>query len=534
MKLLTIQIEKNVIRMTQVNEKGNKSSIEKLRSFDLPDELAEGRYASAPQALADYIASSMEKGRLSFGKAVLLLGASSVIHKEYTHESAKRPHLIALANLEAESILPDDEGEFIIENLWYGPEKNKEGRQTSSIFASADVFITDLVKALKQNKVKIIGAYSTLSVYSRLMKKLISHEVAGDRFQGKTVAAMDLSYPELRLALYHNGQLIHQRMDEQYIEELIRAASAAYLIPPDAVGGFLQKNGLLEEKEGNLHNPQALEETQQAVGSIFSKLLRSINITLNSEGLSLDRIILSGELAAIPGLTEFFSEYAGIPVDSVNEFHSQFCKVIDLEGELSERDDLYQSLLLLGGVDRKEIKSLNFLSRGLKRKKSARRTYLTCALILVATIIVMALLPLNYMITKEDRDRNAAVMETPEYIAMQELLQEQRRVRSQLSEIEAERARLPFGKSRLARYLKELQSEFLINTATNSLFYDYETGSFTGELIAADPEIFIRSKNRLNELDDLKVSVPLTVYKGESNWFYQFQIEILDGEEEGN
>jgi Tfp pilus assembly PilM family ATPase len=533
MKLLTIQIEKNVLRLAQINSKGNRCFISKMRSFDLPENLYEGRYAADPHALSDYIISSIEKGRLPLGKAALLLGASSVIHKEYTHEPVRQSHLLALANLEAETILPEDEGEFIVENLWYGQEKNEQGLQTSSIFASSNAFVTDLAKALKQGGIKVVGVYSSLGVYSQLMKRLISGEVSGDRFEGKTVAALDISYPELRLAIYHKGQLIHQRMDEQLIDELYRTVASAHRIPMDAVGNFLLKNGLIEEKEGNKSDPSALEQTMQSVATTFSRLLRSINIILSAEGLSLDYLLVSGEGSSIPGLLDFVGDTSGISVGSAEEFYSEFSHVLELEGELADRTDLYASMLLLGAPGQKAVKSLNFLTQGLKRRRSKGRTYLICGLILLLTLIVMSLQPINYMIAVGDRDKNIALMESPEYVAVQQLLDEQRQVRNQLSEAEAEKSKLPFGGSGLSERLKILQSELFVSTTVNTLQYDHETGRFSGEVVTGDLNLFIDAKKIINEQESFRVSIPLTLYRGDNNWYCQFEIELLKtGEEE--
>ncbi len=532
MKLLTIQIEKSIIRIALVNYKGRRRLIEKLRSFDLPDELSEGRYIADPKGLSDYIAASLEKGRLSFGKAILLLGSSTVIHKEYTHEPVKKSHLSALANLEAESILPENEGEFIVEYSRYGPVKNQKGLEIASIFACSDAFVTNLVNALKRSGIKVVGAYSSLSAYSLLMKELIGADVSGERFSGKTVAALDISYPELRLAVFNEGQLIHQRMDEQIMEEFYRAVSGAYRVPVASAGSILAASGFLEDRGINLDEPKALEQTVQAAGSLFFRLVRSVNITLSSFDLALDHILVTGEGAAFPGFVGFVMESSGIDAESIDDLYPQFSKVLDLEEELSDRKDLYQSLLLSGSMSLKEHKRLNFLTRGLKRKKSARRTRLVCAFILLATIVVMSLLPINYFITLKDRDKNTAFTKTPEYIAAQELLNEQRDIRSRLGEIEAERAKLPFGNSNTARDLKILRERLFNGPVIDMLTYDKETGKYSGQAEVSDLPVFIEAKNSFKNEDGLKVSVPLTLFR-EGNWYCMFEIETTEKREEG-
>lgn len=530
MKLVTIQVQKNDLRIALVKYQGTQRLVEKMRSFDLPDDLTEGRYASEPQALSDFIASSIERGRLPSEKAILLLGASSVIHKEYTHGQVKKTQLLALANMEAESSLPEDEGEYIIENQWYGTHKNKEGMQTSAIFASADAYITDLVGALRRAGVRVIGAYSSLNVYSRMMGELVNSGSFAKIHSGKTLAAVDITHPEIRLAIYNKGQLIHQRMDEQLMEEFFRAASSAYRVPVSTVGRILSANGFLEAEEENREDPEALSRITQAAGLVFSRLLRSINILLDSLDLTLDYILISGEGAAFPGFVDFIGETSGISVGSVDEFHSEFSEIVDLAGELSDRKDLYSSILMLSGIGSKDQKKLNFLTRGVKRKKSARMTRLICALILLLTLVVMSLLPINYFITVRDLESNRTIMENPDYVAARQLIEEHRMVRTRLSEIEAEKARLPFGNSDTSKDLTVFNENLFTNVFINELRYDKTTDKYSGMASVNDPKIFIDAKNRLNKDERYKVSVPMTIFKADNNWYCMFEVETI-GEE---
>lgn len=533
MKLLSVQIEKNSLRLAQINVKDNQCLVGKIRGFDLPENLEDGRYVKDPQGLSDFIISSIEKGQFSFRKAALLLGNSLIIHKEYTHEALKKSHLLALSNLEAETILPDDEGGFIVENLWYGSEKNKQGLQTSSIFACSNAFIADLVKALKKGGIKVVGAYSSLGAYSQLMKRLISREISGDRFAGKTVVALDISYPELRLAIYHNGHLIHQRTDEQLMEEFYRTVASAYRIPLNAVGRLLLEKGLLKKAEGEKADLQAPDKTVEAAATAFSRLMRSINIILNAEELDIDYLLVTGEGALIPGLLDFVGENYEITAERVDKLYPQFSKAIVLEEELAGRTDLYPISLLLGAAGQKSvIKSIDFLTYGLKQRKRKNRTYLVCGLILLLTLMVMAMQPINYLIVLKDRDKNIAIMESPEYVAVQKLIEEQRQLRHQLSEAKAKKSKLSFGESDLSEYLKILQSELFASTEISTLQYDHETRKFSGEVVTNDLNEFIDAKNRLNNYESLKVSIPLTLYRGDNNWFCRFEIEALDAEEE--
>jgi len=146
--------------------------------------------------------------------------------------------------------------------------------------------------------------------------------------------------------------------------------------------------------------------------------------------------------------------------------------------------------------------------------------------------MVMAMQPINYLIVLKDRDKNIAIMESPEYVAVQKLIEEQRQLRHQLSEAKAKKSKLSFGESDLSEYLKILQSELFASTEISTLQYDHETRKFSGEVVTNDLNEFIDAKNRLNNYESLKVSIPLTLYRGDNNWFCRFEIEALDAEEE--
>src|SRR5690606_34932899 len=117
---------------------------------------------------------------------------------------------------------------------------------------------------------------------------------------------------------------------------------------------------------------------------------------------------------------------------------------------------------------------------------------------------------LNYYITSQDYQRNVAMMESHKYKQMQQLLSDQRRIRSELTEVQKERERLPFDDSRLAGHLEVLQVRLFSGTAVNSISYDAESKNFRVEVTTDDLDKFIKAKNDLNAESEYWVSIPVT------------------------
>lgn len=527
MNLLTIKIEKNILQLAEVRQSGKKTYINKVRVFPMPENLENGSFIKNTKAFADFVVASIEKGKLAKEKAMLLLDVSSVLLKEYTHEKTKPSHLLSLASLEADAILPDNEGIFIIENEWYGNRQDQDGLQTSAIYAANEGFISGLSRDLKAKGIKLVAVFPTTIVHTDIIKKLISKGISGSEFDQKTVVALNLSNQEIRVAVFHNRELIHQRADDQIMEEFYRNVANVFHLSLEEAEEHCLKYGFDEEGIGNKKNPDAYEHMAQTAVSLITRMARSIKIILTSQNLRPHHIIISGEASAIPGLTRFINECLGIQCDGIERFYQSLSKVIDLDGELKERKKLFQRLIILAGLDFKHKKDLNFLTFGIARIRNNRRTIFVCTFIFIATILVMAILPINYYITSEDYKRNSEAIERPEYMEAQNLIIEQRNIQAQVDALEAEANRLPFGESNLSYLLLELQTKLFAGTTINTMFYNSQFETFEVLFTTKDLDSFILAKNRVNEDEKFEVSLPLTIRSDEKTFQCRISIKVL-------
>ena len=527
MKLLTIRIEKSSLQLAEADHNGKKLLIQKMRMFALPENLESGGFLQDPTAMADFIASCIERGKLSGGKAILLLDVASVMLKEYTHEKTKPSVLLSLAVLEAEAVLPDNEGEFIIENEWYGGRLNKDGLQKSAIYAANERFISEIGKECRKKGVKLAAVFPASTVHTELVRLLLDSRISGSEFSEKTIAAIDLSHQEIRVAVFHNRDLVHQRADDLLLEEFYRGAAAVYMIPVEEAEDYCLKYGFREKGSGGILDLPSLEALYQAGGSFITKLLRSVNVILTAEELQLDAVVISGTAAAIPGMPEIVAESTGIPCKSIDEYYEMLSDTIVLDDELKERENLFQRLFLLCGIDYRKKKNLNFLMRGIARKRNNRRTLVVCTLILICTFLVMAILPLNYLITSRDYRNNQQAVSSPKYQSAQALLEEQRQLQNAIQAMKAETNSLPFGQSNTADMLGELQAKLFVGCRINNLVYDRGNDTFHVIFSTSKLDDFVAAKNRLNEGGRFQVSLPLTINSSDNLWQCQISIRVL-------
>lgn len=527
MNLLTIKIEKNILQLAKVRHIWKKTYIDKVRVFPIPENLENGGFVKNTGAFADFVVSCLDRGKLTKGKAMLLLDVSTVLLKEYTHEKSKPAHLLSLASLEADAVLPENEGKFIIENEWYGSRMDHEGLQTSAIYAVNESFITKITKDMKTRGIKLVAVIPTTIVHTDIIKKLLSNKISGSEFDNKTVVALDLSHQEIRASVFHNRELIHQRADDQIMDEFYRSVATAFHLSLEEAEEYCLKNGFREESEGNRRNSVAYEEMAQTGVSLVTRMARSIKIILSAENLILDRIIISGVAAAIPGLAKFINECLGIQCNSIDDYYESLSEAVKLDGELKNRNNLFQRLVLLAVIDYKHKKNLNFLTRGIARKRNNRRTIFICTFVFIATLLVMSILPINYYIASQDYKRNSEAIASPEYTLVQSLLIEQRQVQAQLNALKSEADSLPFGESNLAYLLSELQTKLFTGTTINSMTYNSEAETFDVLFTTTDLDSFILAKNRVNGDENFEVSLPLTISSDTNSFQCKISIKVL-------
>ncbi|HZK70368.1 MAG TPA: hypothetical protein VFD03_02470, partial [Clostridia bacterium] len=179
------------------------------------------------------------------------------------------------------------------------------------------------------------------------------------------------------------------------------------------------------------------------------------------------------------------------------------------------------------GIDYKRKKNLNFLTRGITRKRNNRRTIFVCTFVFIATLLVMSILPLNYYITYQDYKRNSEAIASPEYVLVQNILIEQRQVQAQLNAFKAAADSLPFGESNLAYLLLELQTKLFAGTTINNLTYNNESGTFDVLFTTTDLDSFILAKNRVNGDEKFEVSLPLTISSDTNSFQCKISIKVL-------
>ncbi|NLY70483.1 MAG: pilus assembly protein PilM [Clostridiales bacterium] len=520
MKLLIVKVEKYVLQIAEASIRGKKVILNKVRQFTLPEHLENGGYINATSGLVDFINSCILKGKLNRYKIYLLLGTNAVINKEFNHQTTKASHLSSLAYLEADAILPVNEGEFIIENYWYGKRLNREGLETSMIYAIDEGFVSNLVQSMKANKLKLVGISPISSTHTGIIQKILSSKKGND-FRDKTVAAINMSQHETYISVFHNQQLIHQRVDETILQDFYKEISEVLQIPIHSVENYCERLGLDKD------NPQIVD----AVATMMTRVIRSLSIILNSEELSLDQVILSGAPSAIPGLVELISNsLEDVKCALISDYKEALSKYIRFNGELRDRSDLFQSIVLLGGIEKKRKKHINFLSMGIKRKRQKGRVYAVCALLTILVIAIIAILPASYFIISRDYKHNLESINNPQYSRVQNLLEEKRKLEAELSQVVEERARLPYGDSNLSEHLNVIGSKLSPAIKINNIKYDHDSNTISIIADTDNLDAFLNLKNSIIENETYRISLPLTLDNDDGFWSFELKIEVLEAD----
>ena len=155
---------------------------------------------------------------------------------------------------------------------------------------------------------------------------------------------------------------------------------------------------------------------------------------------------------------------------------------------------------------------------------------LVCTLIFIAMVIVMSILPLSYHITNQDYNRNIAALESPEYVEMQNILQEHRSIMNRVAEINEERDKLPFGDSIVSKHLRIIQTDLLSGCTINSMEYEGETDTFNLVVSAKNFDSFLSAKNKLDDREEYRVSFPINITEDEGIWTCELSIAVLTAE----
>jgi hypothetical protein len=473
MKQITVKIERRLLHLAETQTQGRRIAVKSARSFPLPEHLTGDASADDPAALARFIADSIERGRLPAAPAALMFHSGIVPYHEYYHRKMSSFEERRRARTEAESFFPPDFGRYIFENECYNVGEDSDN-QASAIFAVKDGFLRPLIASLKSHGVKSCFASSTLSVWSDLMRNLLSALVKNNVHLGVNPLCLDICEDCVRFLFFVQTRLVH-RCELQLPEE----------VSDEELLSFIE------------------EKTREIVLQIENRE--------EDADVKPDCVLFAGTHGNAPNFADRIAGRLNTPCRNFGLYTNQLRAMTVFGGELAEKYEFYDRLVSRIGVVPRKQRELNLRYGGFRKRRERVVVRAVAVCLALATIAAMSVLPLMNWRVEQENAEDLEIITRQIYAEAREKLAEERQLNALLQSQIVEDAYMRGQNLRYGALLYQISRSLFARSRIERVAHESGRNSMSVTFTTSDPEYFIESKEKMNKDGNLTVEEPITM-----------------------
>jgi len=307
--LLGIDISSSAVKLIELSRKGSKYRVDSYAVASLPEGAANERDIHEAELVGEAIQKVLKNSRTKSRRCALGIPSSMAINKVISvPASIPATELEAQISMEAEQYIPYpmEEVNFDFEVLGQSkssPEmmdvllaatrtENVEVRLAAAEMAGLEVAIVDL------------ESHAMELLFRNMVDDVHNHDV---------LAVVEFGASMTGINVFENGKVVFSREQvfggKQLTQEIMQRYGLSY-----AEAGLAKKNGNLPEG----YIPEVLEPFKENMVRQVQRFLQFYYASTQQE--KIDKVLLSGGGASIPGIDEQIQNAIGIPTALANPF----------------------------------------------------------------------------------------------------------------------------------------------------------------------------------------------------------------------
>jgi type IV pilus assembly protein PilM len=309
--ILGLDIGCSAIKLVELERKGAGYTLSRFGYAPLPPEaIVQGSFMNAP-AISSSIREAYENAQAKGKDVVTSVSGHSVIVKSISLPQQSLEELDETIRWEAEQYIPFDINEVNIDYQVIR-EQTEDGQMDVLLVAAKKDLIDDYVSVIQDAGLSLavmdVDAFALANMY----------ELTYDPDPDAAVALVDIGASVINIAVMNGSLPIFTRDitsgGNQYTEEIQKTLSVSFeeaeLIK---VGG----------RPGEISRDVVPQEVEEAMREVSEQLLGEIQRSLDfyratTSSSALQRVVLCGGAARVPGLDRMFHERIEIPVEIAN------------------------------------------------------------------------------------------------------------------------------------------------------------------------------------------------------------------------
>lgn len=442
-----------------------------------------GNVLNPPAQTADFIAALLREQGLRSYPLTLMLDMDQIINIVFPHVPAKPDKLRGLANLYAQSSLPQSSGEYYIA---FNQREyiHTDGQNRSTLFAASAELIRKFYIAMRKAGVMVYTIETSSAAFSRAVLSLAS-------FQTETSLTADIyiDFGETSslATVCHNKQIVFEQAFSSIYQDVIDTYMNITEGTVEEAREFFSTVGINPDAEIYTRFPDLLRRMNILVDVTLDEIMRTLRIVFSSERLETGLLYISGTFTYMPGFVE---KVANDSISFVGPDNVRVGKNTRLTGGLPPKINTTENLLFTYNAQQKRLTSTAVLG---------------CVLVvLIACIFPIQLVLYNNQ--KSELEKLQTVLTGGDYAEVQSLLTEKERLLNLKGSIADALKQMPAEQQSKAReILQTLYNQFSPYCTAISVELDNTTGAISVQFTAFNYDNYIAMKAGIEAADYFSV-----------------------------
>ena len=363
--------------------------------------------------------------------------------KEYQHLPVKRADLEKLARLEAETVLPEDSGHFVVINSEYGETDARTGRLKSVLYAVSGTFVSNVLKEFRRIGIRICRISSPVSGLmnaARISLRLKPGEQAA--------AVIDAGEEKLRLLLFRGAVPVFQKEFDSVYGELLDILKREEGLADEEAKREIARPGFLLTTGGERLHPATVQSISLLLETAVGEAIRNARVVLSSERMELGRAIFCGRFASHPDFQQYIEKLGlNLPFEIAGAAYEGSLGITLEPAAAAVGYRPADFLALHGLISGKSANVIDFLSEENSLRGGRRAGILLLAVLTAAAAAAMALQPLLYRQAVRQCDQDQATLSSPDFLTARQAVERRDSLTKELGTAKQDRDALPGGSS---------------------------------------------------------------------------------------
>ncbi|KJV06378.1 pilus assembly protein PilM [Methylocucumis oryzae] len=310
--VLSIDISTAAVKMLELSRQGARYRVESYAVAPLPKDAVIDKNITNVNLIADSIKIALKQSGSKLKQATVAVSGSAVMTKIITMDaSLNDSEMEEQIMIEADQYVPYSLDEVNFDFEVQGVNENNPEMVDVLLAASRRENVENRVEALQKAgliaKIVDVEAFAMENAFTLLTSQF------ADGAEGQTVAIVDMGATMTTLNVLHDGHSVYTREQgfggKQLTEEIQRRYGLSY------------EEAGLAKRHGGLPDNYTIDVLEPFKRAMVQQIQRSLQFFVSSSAnRGIDRVVLAGGCASIPGVDQLVEKSLGVPVYVANPF----------------------------------------------------------------------------------------------------------------------------------------------------------------------------------------------------------------------